>query len=114
MAKRGVSIISFKVVGEPTAYEVWPGKPREGSDEPVYDKWMLFIPTCMQFRTIAGDPPRAHVINSFSFQVAISDKSREDWSFINGSGLSVSDLRSLFASLPANLELPLVKQEAAN
>jgi hypothetical protein len=113
MARKGVSIISFKTLGEPTAYEVWPGKTPPDSTETVYDKWLLFIPTRVQIRMIEEDSPRAQVWNKFSFQVAIADKEALDWTFIDGATMSVSDLRSLFASLPANLELPLVKWEQA-
>lgn len=115
MARNGVSIISFKTIGVPRVYEVWPGKLPEGAGEdaePVFDKWMLLIPTLTQFRIMQGDPPESHVINSYGYQVAISDKARLDWTFINGSDVTVADLRSLFASLPANLELPPVRREA--
>ena len=116
MARNGVGIISFKTMGAPRAYEVWPGKPLdgvEGEAQPVFDKWLLLIPTVTQFRIMQGDPPETHVINSHGFQVAIADKGRNNWTFINGSDVSVSDLRSLFASLPANMELPPVKREVA-
>ena len=114
MARNGVSIISFKTAGVPRVYEVWPGKSPEGEEaEPVFDKWMLLIPTVTQFRIMQGDPPEAHVINSHGFQVAISDKGENAWSFINGADVTVADLRSLFASLPANMELPAVKREVA-
>ena len=116
MARNGVAIISFKAQGAPSVYEVWPGKMPEdaGPDaKPVFDKWLLLIPTVTQFRILQGDPPEPYVINSFGFQVAIADKGRDNWTFINGSDVSVSDLRSLFASLPANMELPPVKREVA-
>lgn len=116
MARNGVSIISFKTQGAPRVYEVWPGKAPEGGDEeaaPVFDKWLLLIPTVIQFRIMQGDPPEPYVINSYGFQVAIADKGRNNWTFINGSDVSVADLRSLFASLPANMELPPVKREVA-
>lgn len=112
MARNGVSIISFKTNGAPRIYEVWPGKSAEG-EEPVYDKWLLLIPTITQVRIVQGEPARATVIDSHGFQVAIADKGQNNWTFINGSDVSVSDLRSLFASLPANMELPAVKREVA-
>jgi hypothetical protein len=46
------------------------------------------------------------VIESKGFQVAISDKDKIEWSFIDGAGLVVQDLRSLFISLPQDMVLP--------
>lgn len=112
MARNGLSIISFKTLGAPKVHEVWPG---EGSTElaPIYTKWMLLIPTVIQLRVMdtTGVQPKARVINSFGFQVAIADKDKLDWTFINGSDVTVSDLRGLFTSLPGNLELPPVRRE---
>jgi hypothetical protein len=48
----------------------------------------------------------AVIIESTGFQVAISDKGKADWTFIDGSAVSVNDLRSLFGNLPQDLELP--------
>ena len=112
MARNGLSIISFKTLGAPKAHEVWPG---EGSTElkPIYTKWLLMIPTVIQLRVMdtTGNQPKARVINSYGFQVAIADKDKLDWTFINGSDVKVSDLRGMFTSLPANLELPPVRRE---
>lgn len=115
MSRNGVQIISFKTVGMPTSYEVWRGKGGDAAGgEPNFTKWLLLIPTVTQFRIFHDDGPKAALINSHGFQVAIADKGQDNWTFINGSDVSVSDLRSLFTTLPANMELPLVKQEAAN
>jgi hypothetical protein len=112
MARNGLSIISFKTVGEPKSHEVWPGK---GSTEanPIYTKWLLLIPTVTQLRVMdrTGERPQTRTINSYGFQVAIADKADLDWTFINGSDVKVSDLRSMFTSLPANMELPPVRPE---
>ena len=45
-------------------------------------------------------------VHSTGFQVAVTDKGKEDWTFIDGAGVTVNDLRSLFVNLPMNLELP--------
>lgn len=114
MARNGMSIISVKTKGVPRAYEIWPGKAREGAEaEPVFDKWLLLVPTVTRLRIMRGEAPNLQTIDVdlHGFQVAIADKGRNNWSFINGSDVSVSDLRSLFASLPANMELPEVKRE---
>lgn len=109
MARNGVSLFSFKTQGAPKVYEVWPGE-SSGLDEGEtnYTKWMVLIPTVTQFRIMSPNSPKAQVIDSQGFQVAISDKDKLDWTFINGSDVSVSDLRSLFITLPANMELPEV------
>jgi hypothetical protein len=115
MSRSGVQIISFKTIGAPKSYEVWPGNNENSVDEEInYTKWMLLIPTVTQFRIFHNDSPKAAVINSYGFQVAIADKGQNNWTFINGSDVSVSDLRSLFITLPANMELPTVKREEAN
>ncbi|MGE9271535.1 MAG: hypothetical protein ACQKBU_12090 [Verrucomicrobiales bacterium] len=112
MARNGVSLISFKSFGQPAVHEVWPG---EGSTEmaPVYTKWMLLIPTVIQLRFMdkTQEVPRVRTINSYGFQVAIADKDKLDWTFINGSDVTVADLRGLFTSLPADLRLPPVRRE---
>ncbi|MEP4076392.1 hypothetical protein [Haloferula sp.] len=115
MARNGVQIISFKTVGAPKSYEVWPGDNTNAAAGKInYTKWLLLIPTVTQFRIFHDDSPKGAVINSHGFQVAIADKGKNNWTFINGSDVSVSDLRSLFITLPANMELPTVKREEAD
>ena len=115
MARNGVQIISFKVVGAPKSYEVWPGENTDGEVGKInHTKWLLLIPTVTQFRIFHDDSPKGTVINTYGFQVAISDKGENNWTFIDGSDVSVSDLRSLFITLPGNMELPPVKREEAN
>jgi hypothetical protein len=47
--------------------------------------------------------------------VAIADKGTSNWTFIDGSNLSLGELRKLFINLPSDLVLPPVqKKEAAN
>jgi hypothetical protein len=114
MARNGVQIISFKVVGVPQSYEVWPGdSSKEASGVINYTKWMLLIPTVTQFRIFHDESPKGTVINTYGFQVAVADKGKDNWTFIDGSDVSVSDLRSLFITLPGNMELPPVKREEA-
>lgn len=110
MQRKGISMLSFKPVGVPKVYEVWPGKKVETVDgKPqevlVKTKWMVFIPTVTKFRVI-DDVGKYRYIESKGFQVAIADKGSDDWTFMDGSGISVSDLRSLFPDVPRNLELP--------
>ncbi|MEM1083725.1 MAG: hypothetical protein AAGI48_06345 [Verrucomicrobiota bacterium] len=117
LAREGVEIISFKTVGAPRSYEVWPGKPEPGAapDAINFTKWLLLIPTVTQLRVaVSADPPEFAVIDSHGFQVAISDKGKNEWTFINGSDVTVADLRSLFITLPDNMRLPEVKKKVAD
>jgi hypothetical protein len=115
MQSNGMSIISFKPNGEPTMHEVSLGKKKvlvngKEVEVDVFTKWMLLIPTATQFRVFKqveeGAPPKLLTVESTGFQVAISDKGKNDWTFIDGSGLSVADLRNLFPTLSEDLELP--------
>lgn len=109
LARSGISVISVRTYGVPSSHEVWPGKSVDGS--PVYTKWLVLVPTVTRMRLLQEGNPKPVLIDSYGFQVAISDKQEGGWKFINGSDVSVADLRSMFTSLPGNLELPAVKRE---
>ena len=111
MQQQGISITDCKPQGQPRGYEVFPGKKVEMIDgrqvETLrYTKWLILVPTVTKFRTFIDGDPRAVTIESTGFQVAISDKGENNWSFIDGSAVSVNDLRSLFLTLPKDMELP--------
>jgi hypothetical protein len=113
MVQQGVSMISFKPQGEPRAYEVSPGKKivRENGrdvERMAFTKWMVLVPTVTRYRIMQQGNPRPLVIESTGFQVAISDKEKNDWTFIDGSGLKPGDLRSVFITLPQDMELPRI------
>ena len=113
MVQQGVSMISFKPQGQPIAYEVAPGKKvvrENGKDveRMVFTKWMVLVPTVTRFRIMQEGNPRPIVIESTGFQVAISDKVKNDWTFIDGAGLKPGDLRGVFITLPQDMELPKV------
>jgi hypothetical protein len=72
----------------------------------VFTKWMILVPTITRFRIMQEGNPRPIVIESTGFQVAISDKGKNDWTFIDGSGLKPGDLRGVFITLPQDMELP--------
>lgn len=115
MVQHGISMISFKPQGQPRSYEVGPGKKvdvvaGEEVESLIFTKWMVFIPTMTTFRVMLGGETKPRLIESKGFQVAISDKGKNDWSFIDGSGLTVNDLRGLFATLPQDLQLPPVEK----
>jgi hypothetical protein len=120
MNAQGVQLISFRPEGEPTAYEVGPGKEvvEEGGrkvEKMIYKQWMLLIPTLTEYRIAkpekSGDLPEFLVIASRGFQVAISDKGKNDWTFIDGAGVTVPELRRLFITLPDTMVLPEIKRE---
>ena len=109
-------MISFKPQGKPVAYGVSPpaldvvvnGKKEQRL---VNTKWMVLVPTVTHFRITRRDgaaPAEPIDIESISYQVAISDRGKNDWTFIDGAGLTVNDLRSVFISLPQDMELPTV------
>ncbi len=118
MVQQGVSMISFKPQGQPRSFEVGPGRKvetvnGEQVESLVFSKWMVLIPTSTQFRIIRQGDPKPLVIESIGFQVAVSEKGKNDWTFIDGSGLSVNDLRSIYATLPQDIELPPVEKREA-
>ena len=113
MVKQGISMISFKPQGKPIAYEVYPGRKqvRENGktvEKLVYTKWMVLVPTSTRFRIMREGNPKPLLIESTGYQVAICEKSGRDWTFIDGAGLTVADLRGLFLTLPHDMELPKV------
>lgn len=113
MVQQGISMISFKPQGQPRTYQVSPGKKvvkENGVDveKLVYTKWMVLVPTVTTFRILREGNPKPLVIESTGYQVAICDKEKNDWTFIDGAGLTTNDLRSLFITLPQDMELPAV------
>lgn len=111
MLQQGISITDFKPQGQPRPFEVDAGKKVEVIDGKQveklrYTKWMVLVPTVTKFRALIKGDPLAVIIESTGFQIAITEKGKEDWTFIDGSAVSVNDLRSLFGNLPQDLELP--------
>ncbi len=118
MVQQGISMISFKPQGQPRSFEVGPGKKvetikGETVESLIFTKWLVIIPTATKFRIIRPGEAKPIVIESIGFQVAITDKGKNDWTFIDGSGLTVNDLRGLFVNLPQDLQFPpLEKRES--
>jgi hypothetical protein len=120
MNEQGVQVLSFRPEGIPTAYEVGPGKEvveENGKkvEKMIYKQWLLLIPTITEYRITkpgqGGALPKFLVITSSGFQVAISDKDKSDLTFIDGSGVTVPELRRLFITLPDTLVLPEIKRD---
>ena len=118
MMQQGISMISFKPQGLPRSFEVGPGKKVEkinGADVEslIFTKWLVIIPTVTKFRIIRPGEAKVIVIESIGFQVAVSEKGKNDWTFIDGSGLTVNELRGLYVNLPQDLQFPpLEKRES--
>jgi len=76
----------------------------------VFHNWMFIVPTTQVWTFMGqnGRPPRKAEIKGF--QIAVAQEARvpgqEKWSFIEGSGMTTRDLRSVFPSLPVHLSLP--------
>lgn len=117
MVRQGISMISSQPQGQPRVFEVGPGKKNEVIDGEevetlIYTKWLVMVPTVTRFRILREGDPKPLILENLSYQVAISDKGANDWTFIDGSGLSVPELRRLFINLPQDLQLPpLEKRE---
>jgi hypothetical protein len=111
MVRQGVRMLSFKPQGEPRVLEVAPGSATGG--RLVYTKWLVLVSTVSRVRLLQqseGQPPRQVTIENTGYQVAIAEKGKSDWTFIAGEGLTPSDLRSLFGTLPTDLALPPVSK----
>lgn len=119
MRQNGITMLSCKPQGEPVAYGVTPAQKQVQLDGKlqnrlVYTQWLVLVPTVSQFRimyTQEGEPPRWVRIESKGFQVAIADREKLDWTFIDGAGVKVNDLRSLFATLPQDMKLPEISKK---
>jgi len=118
MVRQGVSIISSHPQGKPRVFEVTPGRHTrivdgQSVEEMIYTKWLIFVPTITTYRIIREGEPRPLVVESTGFQVAVSDKDPLKWTFIDGASVTVNELRSLFITLPADVELPPIERREA-
>ncbi|NJM38089.1 MAG: hypothetical protein HC845_09665 [Akkermansiaceae bacterium] len=118
MVQQGITIISFRPQGLPRSFEVSPGRKvetvnGEQVESLVYHKWLVLIPTLTQFRIVRPGQAKPTVIDSTGFQVAIADKGKNNWSFIDGAGLTVNELRGLFGTLPQDLQFPTIEKREA-
>ena len=111
MVRQGITMLSSRPEGAPIVHQVGPQKGKSGNL--VYTKWLVLVPTMTKARLIREGNPKPLVIENLGYQVAISPKDKLDWTFIDGAGLKVSDLRGLFITLPRNIELPPVSKREA-
>ncbi len=118
MVQQGVSILSSKPQGQPRSFEVSPGRKVEKVDGQdveslIFHKWLVLVPTVTKFRITREGAVKPVLIDSIGFQVAIADKGKNNWTFIDGSGLSVNELRGFYPTLPQDLKFPpLQKSES--
>ena len=118
LSQEGVSIISSVHLGAPRSYEVGPGTKVEGVkgkevEQQIFTKWLVLVPTLTKYRLFLQGDPKPVVIEKTGFQVAVSDKAKNDWTFIDGTGLTLNTLRRLYVTLPRDLELPPIEERKA-
>jgi len=79
----------------------------------VFHNWMFIVPTTQvwTFTSQRGGPPRKAKIEGFQIVIAQeSTPGQEQWTFIEGSGMTTRELRTVFPSLPVQLLLPTIKK----
>ena len=118
MTQEGVSIISSVHQGTPRAFEVGPSTKvelvkGEQVEMEIFTKWLVLVPTLTKYRLLLQGDPKPVVIEKTGFQVAVSDKGKNDWTFIDGTGLTLNTLRRLYLTLPRDLELPPIEERKA-
>ncbi|MFT6179769.1 MAG: hypothetical protein ACJAQT_002726 [Akkermansiaceae bacterium] len=101
--------------------QVIDGKPVIGKGgKPVrvasYRSWMVFVPTVKDFLFDDQEtkPAKLREFRQWDFEVAISPKKNENWTFINGASINALQLRKLFPFLPKedkDLHFPVRKTE---
>ncbi|MCX8238971.1 MAG: hypothetical protein OSB05_09140 [Akkermansiaceae bacterium] len=129
MGKNGVTFEAAITQPADTAFEVDYGFENQmvdgqvvmGKDgKPVqiacYRSWMVFVPTVKDFQYLdkSSEPHKLRKFRKWDFEVAISLKKNENWTFINGSSVNALQLRTLFHFLPKEdkkLQFPVVKAE---
>ncbi|MBN8458442.1 MAG: hypothetical protein J0M04_11460 [Verrucomicrobia bacterium] len=118
LAQEGVSIVSSVPMGQPRTFEVSPGKRLEkvnGQDVEVlvFTKWMVLVPTLTKYRMLLKGDPKPVFIEKIGFQVAVADNGKDNWTFIDGSNLTVSALRRVYPTLPKDMRLPPIEERQA-
>jgi len=118
MTQEGVSIISSVHQGAPRLFEVGPSTKvevvkGEQVEMEIFTKWLVLVPTLTKYRLFLKGDPKPVVIEKLGFQVAVSDKGKNDWTFIDGTGLTLNTLRRLYLTLPRDLELPPIEERKA-
>jgi len=87
------------------------GKPVQVAN---YRSWMVFVPTVTDFTVVNPETDKLHKYRKWGFEVAISKKKGEKWTFINGDTINALQLRKLFPFLPKEdkkMQFPPIKRE---
>ena len=116
MKRNGITILSFEAGAPEKVFEVTGvmGKTAEGKEFTVFTEWLVLVPTAMKYLVIEGETGnrgKKRYLMTTGYQVAVKKKGTQEWYFIDGSSLSIAELRRTFPSLPATkeaLKLPVV------
>ncbi|HCN81843.1 MAG TPA: hypothetical protein DIS80_11955 [Verrucomicrobiales bacterium] len=81
-----------------------------------YRKWMVFVPTVKDFQYLdqSKKPTKLRRFRKWEYEIAISPKGQESWTFVNGNGINALQLRKIFKFLPKEdkeFQFPEVKVE---
>ena len=94
-------MVITKFVAEPALH---------GFDIPEFSEWLVFVPTTRTVRRTDPETGLAQFLEFTDYQVAIRKKEAgSEWSFINGSTLKMSELRSFFPTLPLEIDYAVPK-----
>ena len=109
---QGISIRAMETKEPDVAYEVDFGLQDQlinGKAQKVgiYKKYLVFVPNVSLVTATNRNvqPPEIYDIRVDGFTVAISDKEKNNWTFIDGADLKAANLRELFPFLPRNEKL---------
>lgn len=118
--KLGVAVTDYKASKPSAFFDVWRAKKVDPlTGKPVVDTygkaivvshWLAVVPTVTQVRI--PDPQQGgkmRILEEQSYTIAISEKGSNEWYFLTGMKPTVTDLRSMFPSLPPDeteLRLP--------
>jgi hypothetical protein len=103
----------FEVGEARSAHEVFLGRGtnlKTGEQENQYLEWLVFVPTRKVYRVIDPATNQPMKLELLGYQVAIMEKPTEEkrnnhWTFIDGSSLTIPELRSFFPGLPEDQTL---------
>jgi len=107
MLKNGIKMLKFEVGSPRSAHEVflWRGRDKAGQPIQAYLEWLVFVPTRTEYRVIDRETGVARRLETKGFQVAVAKKGTSEWYFLDGSNLTIPELRSFFPGLPEDKAL---------
>lgn len=104
MKEQGIDIIDIKVGEASKSFRVRAAHLLDSSKPPVFTEYMVIIPTTKTLRVIDSSTGLIKRANSFGYQIAVRHIDGETWTFIDGSRLSLRQLRDLFPHLPEDVK----------